>query len=84
VDDLQRLGHALFAHGTQAIEEGAAYVSALGARGNRLEHVLAGAYAVVHVHFDLLAGGGSMRPPWLHWATSGFFEDGSGMQRQIV
>lgn len=55
VDDLQRFCHALFTHGAQAVEECAAYVGAFGAQGDGLERVLAGAYAAVHVHLDLVA-----------------------------
>ena len=55
VDDLQGLGDAGFAHGAQAVEEGAAYHGAARAQGPSLEHVLAGADAAVHPHFDLVA-----------------------------
>jgi peptidoglycan/LPS O-acetylase OafA/YrhL len=78
-DDLQRLGPRLPAHRAQAVQHGAADVGALGAQRHRLEHVLAGADAAVHVHLDRLptastiSGSAEMeegapsswRPPWL-------------------
>lgn len=52
VGELERLGLPSFAHGTQSVEEGAADIGALGAKGQRLEDVLAGPDAAVHVHLD--------------------------------
>src|SRR6056297_3933698 len=57
VDDLQRLGHAFLSHRAQAIDEGAADIGAPGPHRERLQHVLAGAYATVEMDFDLVADG---------------------------
>jgi hypothetical protein len=55
VDDLQRLGHAGFAHRAQAVDHGAADHRAARAQGPGLEHVLAAADAAVHPDLDLAA-----------------------------
>jgi len=52
VDDLQALAHTGFAHGAQAVQEGAADVDAAGAQGACAQHVLARANAAVHVDLD--------------------------------
>ena len=57
VDDLQRFGHARFAGGAQAPQEGAADVGAACAERPGFQHVLPAANARIHVHFDLLSHG---------------------------
>ncbi len=53
VQDLQRLGHPGFAHGTEAIHHGAADHRAARAQCPGLEHVLAAADAAVHPYLGL-------------------------------
>ena len=62
-DDLERLRNASLAHRAEAVREGTSDVHAPGAERDRLQHILAGADAAIHVHFDSIADRLGKAPP---------------------